>query len=281
MLTPKETVPQSYGMSSGRMTLRRRISAGSRPSRSAARSIRRSRTKLLSGRPGERRAHRRLVGHHGPEIAGIVGHPVGTGQQRGELRRHQPGRTNVCLDVGVDHVADGADPPVPLEGHLDRVLHLTGVIGRRQALDDSRSTARAGPPAGCERDEDVLGVQLAADPEPPAHIHLGECSAPGVFQNGGQDVRLMWMHFVEPSRWSSPPRGSGGTATSPRVSSAQAVWRGARSAHATPGRTAKGQSASPTRMRITATLLVPVSTNKRGASAASAAATVAATGKGS
>src|SRR5437879_1798251 len=40
---------------------------------------------------------------------------------------------------------------------------------------------------------------------------------------GARMVRLMWMHLVEPIRWSSPPRGSGGTATSPRVSRAAAV----------------------------------------------------------
>ncbi len=51
----------------------------------------------------------------------------------------------------------------------------------------------------------------------------------------------MWMHLVEPMRWSSPPRGSGGTATRPRVSSAAAVWRGwLNRSRSTSGRAAEG-----------------------------------------
>jgi len=84
----------------------------------------------------------------------------------------------------------------------------------------------------------------------------------------------MWMHFVEPIRCSSPPRGSGGTATRPRVSSAAAVWRGySKRSRKRTAADASAASASPTRMVMVATLLESVPAKSRGAPAASASAT--------
>ena len=75
----------------------------------------------------------------------------------------------------MDHRAHPADPPVALEGHLDRVLHLAGVVGRHQVLPAALQPAdRAAEPQGRERDQDVLGVELATDAEAPAHVDLGE-----------------------------------------------------------------------------------------------------------
>ena len=78
----------------------------------------------------------------------------------------------------------------------------------------------------------------------------------------------------------APARG-GGTATSPRVSSAAAVCRGcANRSRSTREAAASAASASPTRMPITATLLESVPGKSRGAPGASAASTEASTGRG-
>ena len=177
MLTPNDLVPQSYGISSARIRLRRRISAGSRPSRAAAWSRRRSRAKLHSGRPGERSVPgRRLVGHHRPEVARVARHAIGPGQERcAELGGHERGRAHVGADVGVDHRAHAQDAAVGGEAHLDLVGDLARVVGRHEVLAPALDPLdRPAELHGGERHQDVLGIELAAHAEAAADVDLGE-----------------------------------------------------------------------------------------------------------
>ena len=129
-------------------------------------------------RPSRRaeRAHGGLVGDHVPEIARVVRHTIGPGEERGaKLGGQERRRAHVGADVGVDDHAHGADPPVRLEADLEIVGDLAGVVGRGQVLAPALH-----PPHGTidleggQRNQDVLGVELAADAEAPSDVDLGE-----------------------------------------------------------------------------------------------------------
>ena len=127
------------------------------------------------------RADGRLVRHDAPEVARVGRHTVRPGQERGaELRGHEGRGPHVCADVGVDHRPHGHDPSGGVEAELEIVLHLARVVRRDEVLAalldpaDGPAELQRG-----ERDEDVLGIELAPGAEAAAHVHLGEAQRAG------------------------------------------------------------------------------------------------------
>ena len=121
MLTPNDLVPKSYGISSGADQVAaadlRRIEAEAR----GALVHQPLADEVALGTPGRaQRPRRRLVRHHAPEVARVVRHAIGAGQQRGaELGGHERRRPHVGADVGVDHRAHADDAAVGVEADLD------------------------------------------------------------------------------------------------------------------------------------------------------------------
>ena len=146
---------------------------------------------IALGPPGRpERARRRLVGDHRPEIAVVVGHAIRAGEERGaELGRHERGGAHVRADVRAHQRTQPDDAPLRVEADLGLVLDLARVVGGHHGL-----AALLDPPDGAaelhrgERDQHVFGIQLAADAEAPAHVHLRQAQgADGDAEDRGED----------------------------------------------------------------------------------------------
>ena len=117
-------------------------------------------------------AARCLVGEHHPHPAPVGGHPVRAGEHGGGEFGH---RDAVGAAVGAvvlgDVVGQAQDPALVVEGGGDAVVLLAGVVHRHQVLGPVLGPLDgAGQFHGEPRDEEVLGVELAADPEPAARV---------------------------------------------------------------------------------------------------------------
>ena len=88
----------------------------------------------------------------------------------------------MSAEVGA-HVVDDVrpeteEPAVRIEGEGELVALLAGVVDGAQVLDPVLDPLDRPPePQGRAGDEEVLGVELAAGPEPAAHVRLDEADA--------------------------------------------------------------------------------------------------------
>ena len=192
MLAPNDLVPESYGISSARMRLRRRISAGSRPRRRGALVHQPLADEVALGPPGRpERARRRLVGDDRPEIAVVVGHAIRAGQERGaelgRARARRCARTRRC-PRGSARAARRCGP------RASKPISASYSTSRAWLVDMQALAALLDPPHGAaelhrgERDQHVLGIQLAAHAEAAAHVHLGQAQrADGDAEDRRQD----------------------------------------------------------------------------------------------
>ena len=176
MLAPNDLVPQSYGISSARIRLRRRISAGSRPSRAAPSVHQPLADEVALGAAGRaQRARRRLVGDDRPEIAGVVRHAIGAGQERGaELGGHERGGAHVGADVGAHERAHAEDAAVARRSRsrprtsTSRAWLVAMRFSRRSSIH------RTGRPSFIAASGTRMssGIQLAAHAEAAADVDL-------------------------------------------------------------------------------------------------------------
>ena len=142
------------------------------PRAAAAMSIRRSRTKLDSNRPGARYV---AVGVR-LETTQWATRPVGADVVRaGKHREREVGHpqavaAHVGAVVGPELGGHGEDAAVGIDGHRGVVDLLAGVVGGDEVLLSVLDPAhRPAQPPRRPGDEEVLRVVLAAHPEPPAH----------------------------------------------------------------------------------------------------------------
>ena len=120
----------------------------------------------------------------------VAGHAIRAGEERrAELGRHERGGAHVRADVRAHQRAQPDDAPVRVEADLGLVLDLARVVGGHHRL-----AALLDPPDGAaelhrgERDQHVFRIQLAADAEASAHVHLRQAQrAHGDAEDRGQD----------------------------------------------------------------------------------------------
>jgi hypothetical protein len=92
-----------------------------------------------------------------------------------QQRRQDALRPNVCTVVAPGAVAKRQKCSVGRRGHLDLVHLLARVVGRDEVLVPVLDPLhRPANTARCKRDQVVLGIELAADPEGASDVHLDE-----------------------------------------------------------------------------------------------------------
>ena len=133
-------------------------------------------------------AGRRAVGHHDRGLAGEVRDAVGAGQELDRAYRHDAAiGAGIGAEIGDDLAAQGEDRAVALGRDLQRTHDVARVVGRHQVflavLDPFDRAARA---AARDRNQVVLGVELAARAEAAADIELDQLDR-GVRQAEGPD----------------------------------------------------------------------------------------------
>ena len=117
-------------------------------------------------------AARGLVGQHHPDPPPVGGHAVRAREHgRGELGDRDAVGAAVGAVVLDDVVGQAQDPAAGVERGRDAVILLPGVVHRHQVLGPvlgplDRAAGFHGEPG----DQEVLGVELAAHPEPAARV---------------------------------------------------------------------------------------------------------------
>jgi hypothetical protein len=119
-------------------------------------------------------ADRRLAGHQRLDRDGDVANAVRAGQELRRLRRHHPAvGADIGAHVAVDVAAQAEDDPVARAGDLDVAVDLARVVGRHQVLAAILDPFhRPADVAGRERNQEILGIELAAHPEAAADVGL-------------------------------------------------------------------------------------------------------------
>ncbi len=172
-------------------------------------------------------AGRRLVADVGVHVAGEVLDPVRAGQKLCAAGRNRAaGAPCVGADIDHDVGAQAKDCSVAIACDREIARDLARMIGRQHVLatvlDPFDRTAER---PGHERNQKILGIELAAHPEPTPDVdHLEVDRAFRETEHRRQQATIEEWNFVAPIS-SMCRRASSQTARSPRVSSGMAEWR--------------------------------------------------------
>ena len=176
-------------------------------------------------------ADRRLAGHQRFDGDGDVADSIGAGQELRGLRRHHAAvGADIGAHVAVDVAAQAEDVAVARAGDLDVAIDLARVIGRHQVLAAVLDPFhRAADVAGRERDQEILGIELAAHAEAAADVGLDHVDGGlGEPSMGASARRLKNSTLVAPNM-ASLLFAASHSAIRPRVSSGTPVKRGSES----------------------------------------------------
>ncbi len=123
-----------------------------------------------------------LVGEHHPGPTGVGRHPVRAGQHgQRQLGNDDAVGADVAAVVVQDIVAQPQDRPLVVQGDLDAVVLLAGVVDRDEVLGPVlRPCHWSAQPLGQPRHEEVFGVELAADTESAAGVDMVHPDVGGV-----------------------------------------------------------------------------------------------------
>ena len=123
---------------------------------------------------GPKRADRRLARHQRFDGDGHVADAVGPGEElRGLGRHHSAVGADIGAHIAVDVAAQAEDDAVARARNLEVAVDLARVIGRHQMLAAILDPFdRAADMARRERDEKILGIELAAHAEAAADVEL-------------------------------------------------------------------------------------------------------------